>query len=243
MPFSHRQLEATQKNLAGVCTQLLSVTGCPDADELRQEIDDWSMNIETRFDVISAVRTSPFQYLTQPLTEEEFKVVSTLEVPLLSSILLHIGTEALKLGIDQQGKCKDAAEKFFFTSSCEHKVDQWHMTCGMILHAARDTVMAPVICSTFQQQMLGLWYERLSKQKAADKIALMVGWCPVVRSFVHLLLNCSNFVFYIAIAIASEAVSSHKSESIQFRATIGAQVSSAEDGVDGHAKGLCSRNK
>ena len=169
-------LESAHKQLSSLCTQLLALpagTGNEDeAAEMRDHIDTWCIESEIRFDVISNFRQTPFHYLDEPMCEETRRLLQSFDVPFLSTLLLHVASEALKLGIDQDMKIAESSAKFFKLCACDTEVQT--LNCSILMHACRNPCMASTVCSNFQSQLFGMWYDRLQKQRSSEKFALMV---------------------------------------------------------------------
>ena len=169
-----RSLEGAIKTMTSFSTQLMSAGTHKTVTDLRDSIDAWCVQVEPRFDLIAKFRANPLCHLKDDSELEDLdrNILLGLGVPLLSNILLFVASEIL-MGIDSDSKANDAAKHFFRLCACEK--NSWANVS--LIFEASAAVMAPTVASNFQQQLLGLWYDRLMKQKTADRFRFMVSKC------------------------------------------------------------------
>ena len=171
-----RSIDAALKALSACTTQLLTVAGVPEAEMLGNEITSFSNTIDVRFEVISSFRQAPLSWMSSlsASNEEHMKILYGLDIPFLSSLLLHVAAESLKTGIDVEHKARESAETFFALVAVQKEDSP--LSCRVIHKAASDQnlELASTITANFQNQLLNMWYDRLSKVKMPEKARMMV---------------------------------------------------------------------
>lgn len=176
-----RVKEAAVKTLTALSTQLLTVSGDPEADNLCEAINAWCNGIEARFETITSIRKDAVAMAAHP-SPEAIEVLKSMNVTNLSALLLHTGAECLKLGIEGDDAGSDAANSFFRLCSCLE--DASRVNVFLVLVSARRASaeeMARTVCSNFQQQLLSMWMDRLFKQKQPPRFRRMVDECHGFR--------------------------------------------------------------
>ena len=167
-----RAVNAAIKTLNGLSTQLLTIQGNAEASALCEKINAWCDDIEPRFKVISSIRKDAVQF-AKSVDDTNEKVLKSMTVTTLSTLLLHTAAECLKIGIDNDdGSGEESSSAFFDVCECR---TNGRFNTSFILAAAKkaDETMATSVCSNFQQQLVSLWYDRLFKVKQTDKFGVM----------------------------------------------------------------------
>ena len=165
-----RSCESATKSLGNHSTQLCNIFH-PSASALAVEINCWCDNVMERFDFIAELKSNPMNFIS--VTEDQMEILKGMNVSLLNNIILSIATECLKC-LDVETTAEEGCVKFFRICAC--KKDVLDVNVALVLDAAAkvDPVLAGQSCSNFQQQLLSLWYDRLFRQKQADRFRALV---------------------------------------------------------------------
>lgn len=176
MKIRKRSVDSAVKSLSGLASQLLTVCA-PEADDVRQRLITWCAEVEPRFETISAFRNSPLS-LTEDLPADYLQVLLNMDIGLLSSLVLHVGAEVLKsVQSEPMQKVMQTCKVFFSLLSCSTEDSPLNVSV-LLQNAAKKSGAdknAAIIVSSFQSQLMGMWFDKLSKQKPVERFKVMAG--------------------------------------------------------------------
>lgn len=97
-----RAVDAAVKALNAAASPLLSfVEAFPPAEECSRDMQTFCDNLQLRFGVLKTLKSTPFHYETKEnLDDSTFQILMSMEVSMLSTLVTHVATMALK-HIDQ----------------------------------------------------------------------------------------------------------------------------------------------
>lgn len=168
-----RTLDAALKGMGKQTGELLAM-GKPEASALVEKINLWCNAVEPRFELFQKLRAEPLSFVTPPVADEYMLRLKGMPTKLLSQVLIHIAGECLK-GIDGE-YADEAAARFFQASSCKpsQSVNAALLMAAAVEADKVDEVLALKTTALFQQQLVGMWYDRVFRQKQVDKFRAMV---------------------------------------------------------------------